>query len=45
MQVLSAERVLGKNLLTNSEIRGLQYTFPDRIHKTYFDLFQQKNDL
>ncbi len=37
MQVLSAERVLGKNLLTNSEIRGLQYTFPDRIHKTYLD--------
>lgn len=37
MHVVSNEKVLGKNLLTNSEILGLQYTFPGRIHKTYLD--------
>lgn len=36
-QVLSYEIILGKNLLTNSEIKGIQYIFPDRIHETFID--------
>ncbi len=37
LQVKSNEKVLGKNLLNNSEIRGFEYVFPDRIEKTYLD--------
>ncbi len=36
-QVLQNEIVLGKNLLTNSEIKGIKYIFPDRIHETFLD--------
>lgn len=36
-KVLSEEKDLGRNLLTNSEIRGFEYIFPDRIEKTYLD--------
>ncbi|NPA35698.1 MAG: PQQ-binding-like beta-propeller repeat protein, partial [Chlorobi bacterium] len=37
VKVLINEKVLGKNLLTSSEINGLEYVFPNRIHKTYLD--------
>jgi len=36
-KVLSNDKILGKNLLDNSEIRGFEYIFPDRIEKTYLD--------
>ena len=37
LQIISAEKNLGKNLLNNSEIRGFEYIFPDRIEETYLD--------
>lgn len=37
LQVLSEEKVLGKNLLTNTDIKGYQYIFPEKIHETFLD--------
>ncbi len=36
-RVSSAEESLGKNLLTGSDIKGIRYDFPERIHKTFLD--------
>lgn len=37
LQVLTEEKVLGKNLLTNNDIKGYQYIFPEKIHETFLD--------
>ena len=37
IQVLSNEKILGKNLVDSSAISGLEYVFPDRIHNTFLD--------
>jgi len=37
LQVIRKEKVLGKDLLNNSEIIGYEYMFPDRIEETYLD--------
>ncbi len=36
-EVLSSEKVVGKNLFTSSEIKGVEYIFPNRIHEIYLD--------
>lgn len=36
-QVLSEEKVLGKNLLNNNDIKGYKYIFPEKIHETFLD--------
>lgn len=36
-QIISTEKVLGKNLIDGSEIKGLEYIFPDRIHEIFLD--------
>ncbi|HEY5687800.1 MAG TPA: PQQ-binding-like beta-propeller repeat protein [Yeosuana sp.] len=36
-KVLSNEIVLGKSLLDSSEIKGIEYIFPERIEETYLD--------
>ena len=35
--ILSNEKVLGRNLLTDTEIKATEYIFPERIHETYID--------
>jgi len=37
MQVLSIEKTFGKCLVDSSDIKGLEYIFPERIHETYID--------
>jgi outer membrane protein assembly factor BamB len=37
LPVLNKDKNLGKNLITNTEITGSEYVFPDRIHETYLD--------
>lgn len=37
IQISTQHKVLGKNLIDNSDITGLEITFPDRIHETYLD--------
>jgi outer membrane protein assembly factor BamB len=36
-RVLYNEKALGKSLIDSSEIKGLEYIFPDRIHETFLD--------
>lgn len=36
-QVLHNEKVVGKNLIDNAEIKGIEYIFPERIHETFMD--------
>ncbi len=36
-QITKNEKVIGQNLIDSTEIRGIEYTFPERIHKTYLD--------
>ncbi len=36
-QIHSNEIVLGKNLIDSTEIKGLEYHFPERIHETFLD--------
>jgi len=36
-QVLHNNKVIGKVLSDNTEIKGVEYTFPERIHKTFLD--------
>lgn len=35
--VLHNEKVAGKNLIDNTDIQGIEFTFPERIHETYLD--------
>jgi outer membrane protein assembly factor BamB len=35
--VLHNEKVVGKNLIDNTDIQGIEFTFPERIHETYLD--------
>ncbi len=35
--ILHNEKVVGKNFIDNTEIRGVEYIFPERIHKTFLD--------
>lgn len=37
MLVLHNEKVIGKSLVDSSDIKGFQYTFPERIHETFLD--------
>ena len=37
IQVLCNEKVLGKNLIDSSDIKGFEYIFPDKIHETFLD--------
>ena len=37
INVLSNEKTLGKSLIDSSEIKGLEYVFPERIHETFID--------
>ncbi|MGV8830219.1 MAG: outer membrane protein assembly factor BamB family protein [Breznakibacter sp.] len=37
INVLSNEKTLGKCLIDSSEIKGLEYVFPERIHETFID--------
>jgi len=37
LQVLSNEKIFGKNLLDSSEIKGFEYIFHDRIHEVFID--------
>ena len=37
LQVFHAEKVLGKNFIDSSDIKGFEFAFPDRIHKTFLD--------
>jgi hypothetical protein len=37
IQVLSNEKALGKILIENTIINGMEYIFPDRIHETFLD--------
>lgn len=36
-QVYSNEKIVGKNLVDGSSIKGIEYVFPDRIHETFLD--------
>jgi len=36
-QVLHNEKVVGKNLVDSTEIKGIEYIFPERIHETFLD--------
>ncbi|MDD4375031.1 MAG: PQQ-binding-like beta-propeller repeat protein [Bacteroidales bacterium] len=36
-QILHNEKVVGKNLINNTEIKGTEYLFPERIHETFLD--------
>ena len=36
-QILHNEKVVGKNLIDNTEIKGIEYIFPERIHETFMD--------
>ncbi len=36
-QLLSNKKTLGRNLINDSEIIGIQYIFPERIYKTFLD--------
>ena len=36
-QVFHNEKVMGKNLVDNSQIKGSEYKFPDRIQETFLD--------
>ncbi|MBK7184129.1 MAG: hypothetical protein IPH89_15110 [Bacteroidetes bacterium] len=38
-EVITNERTFGKNTINNSEIKGIDYIFPDRIHGTYYDSY------
>ena len=37
LQVQSAEKISGRNFIDNSDIKGFEVTFSDRIHKTFLD--------
>lgn len=37
IQVLCNEKILGKNLVDNSDIKGFEFTFSERIHETFLD--------
>lgn len=37
IQVLSNEKVLGKNLVDSTDIKGFEFVFPERIHETFID--------
>lgn len=36
-QILQNEKVVGKSLIDNTEIKGIEYIFPDRIHEAFLD--------
>ncbi len=36
-QILHNEKVVGKNLIDNTEIKGIEYIFPERIHESFMD--------
>ncbi len=36
-QILHNEKIVGKNLIDNAEIKGTEYIFPERIHETFLD--------
>ncbi|WP_010423293.1 hypothetical protein [Anaerophaga thermohalophila] len=36
-QVLHNEKIVGKSLIDNTEIKGTEYVFPERIHETFLD--------
>ncbi|MBN2777948.1 MAG: PQQ-binding-like beta-propeller repeat protein [Bacteroidales bacterium] len=36
-QILHNEKVVGKNLIDSTEIKGIEYVFPERIHETFLD--------
>lgn len=36
-QVLHREKIVGKNLIDSTEIKGREYIFPERIHETFLD--------
>ena len=36
-QILHYEKVVGKNLIDNAEIKGIEYIFPERIHEAFID--------
>jgi len=36
-KVNTTNTILGKNLITNSDIYGIKYNFSERVHKTYLD--------
>ncbi|MCZ2102100.1 MAG: PQQ-binding-like beta-propeller repeat protein [Chitinophagales bacterium] len=37
IQVSKNEKIFGKSLNDGSDIKGVEYVFPDRIHETYLD--------
>jgi hypothetical protein len=37
LQVKTTEKIVGKNLVNNSEIKGVEYIFPDKIHDYFVD--------
>jgi outer membrane protein assembly factor BamB len=37
LQVLSKEIILGKNLVDDSDIKGVEFIFPERIHEVFLD--------
>jgi hypothetical protein len=37
LHVINAEKILGKNLLNGSEIKGTEFVFPDKIHELFFE--------
>jgi len=36
-QVLNEQKILGKNLISGSDIKGQEFVFPDRIHEFFMD--------
>lgn len=36
-QVLHNEKIVGRNFIDSTKIKGIEYVFPERIHKTFLD--------
>ena len=37
INLYAGKRTIGKNLIDSTEIKGVEYIFPERIHETYID--------
>ena len=37
VKVLYNEKILGRNLIDSTEIKGVEYIFPERVHETFLD--------
>jgi len=41
IEVFSSEKIMGKNLMTDADITGIEYSFPERVHSTYYNAKNQ----